>query len=226
MRLFAISGSLRRGSLNSALLRAAGGLVPPGVAVVHFDGLAGIPPYSEDLDVEPAPAAVAALRREIAAADGLLLATPEYNASIPGQLKNAIDWASRPFPDNALRGRPAAVIGASTGIFGAVWAQAELRKVLATAGADVLDRELVISDAPGVFDDDGRLIDNAVRADLDSIVAELQEAAASAAGSSSPPRSRTGAPARRKPKPARPRATHRTSGRQPTQHPRPRKAIQ
>lgn len=226
MRLFAISGSLRRGSLNSALLRAAGGLVPPGVAVVHFDGLAGIPPYSEDLDVEPAPAAVAALRREIAAADGLLLATPEYNASIPGQLKNAIDWASRPFPDNALRGRPAAVIGASTGIFGAVWAQAELRKVLATAGADVLDRELVISDAPGVFDDDGRLIDNAVRADLESIVAELQEAAASAAGSSSPPRSRTGAPARRKPKPARPRATHRTSGRQPTQHPRPRKAIQ
>ena len=178
MRLFAISGSLRRGSLNSALLRAAGGLVPPGVAVVHFDGLAGIPPYSEDLDVEPAPAAVAALRREIAAADGLLLATPEYNASIPGQLKNAIDWASRPFPDNALRGRPAAVIGASTGIFGAVWAQAELRKVLATAGADVLDRELVISDAPAVFDDDGRLIDNAVRADLESIVVELQEAAA------------------------------------------------
>lgn len=178
MRLLAISGSLRRNSLNSALLRAAGGLVPPGVAVVHFDGLAGIPPYSEDLDVEPAPAAVAAMRREVAAADGLLLATPEYNASIPGQLKNAIDWASRPFPDNPLRRRPAAVIGASTGIFGAVWAQAELRKVLATAGADVLDRELVISDAPGAFDDHGRLVDNAVRADLESIVVELREAAA------------------------------------------------
>jgi chromate reductase len=178
VRLLAISGSLRRGSLNSALLRAAGGLVPPEVAVVHFDGLAGIPPYSEDLDVETAPAAVAAMRREIAAADGLLLATPEYNASIPGQLKNAIDWASRPFPDNALRGRPAAVIGASTGIFGAVWAQAELRKVLATAGADVLDRELVISDAPGAFGDHGRLVDNAVRADLESIVVEIQETAA------------------------------------------------
>ncbi|MGI8730200.1 MAG: NADPH-dependent FMN reductase [Solirubrobacteraceae bacterium] len=181
MRLLAISGSLRRGSLNSALLRAAGGLVPPGASVVHFDGLAGIPPYSEDLDVEPAPAApaaVVALRREIAAADGLLLATPEYNASIPGQLKNAIDWASRPFPDNALRGQPAAVIGATTGIFGAVWAQAELRKVLATAGADVLDREFIISDAPGAFDDDGRLVDTAVRADLESIVDELQQAAA------------------------------------------------
>ena len=176
MRLLAISGSLRRGSLNSALLRAVGGLVPPGVGVVHLDGLAGIPPYSEDLDGEPAPAAVTALRREIAAADGLLLATPEYNASIPGQLKNAIDWASRPFPDNALRGRPAAVIGASTGIFGAVWAQAELRKVLATAGADVLDRELVIRDAPGAFDDDGRLADDAVRADLGAIVAELHDA--------------------------------------------------
>lgn len=178
MRLLAISGSLRRGSLNSALLRAAGGLVPPGASVVHFDGLAGIPPYSEDLDVEPAPAAVVALRREIAAADGLLLATPEYNASIPGQLKNAIDWASRPFPDNSLRGQPAAVIGATTGIFGAVWAQAELRKVLVTAGAAVLDREFIISDAPGAFDDDGRLVDTAVRADLESIVDELQQAAA------------------------------------------------
>ena len=125
MRLLAISGSLRRGSLNTALLRAAGGLLPPGVRVVHLGDLASIPPYDEDLDVHPVPAAVAALRHEITAADGLLFATPEYNASIPGQLKNAVDWASRPFPANALRGRPAAVIGASTGIFGAVWAQAE-----------------------------------------------------------------------------------------------------
>ena len=176
MRLLAISGSLRRGSLNTALLRAAGGLLPPGVRVVHLGGLASIPPYDEDLDVHPAPAAVAALRHEITAADGLLFATPEYNASIPGQLKNAVDWASRPFPANALRGRPAAVIGASTGIFGAVWAQAELRKVLTTAGADVLDLELVIADAPAAFDAEGRL-DDLVRADLGAVIANLHAAA-------------------------------------------------
>ena len=176
MRLLAISGSLRRGSLNTALLRAAGGLLPPGVRVVHLGDLASIPPYDEDLDVHPVPAAVAALRHEITAADGLLFATPEYNASIPGQLKNAVDWASRPFPANALRGRPAAVIGASTGIFGAVWAQAELRKVLTTAGADVLDLELVIADAPAAFDAEGRL-DDLVRADLGAVIANLHAAA-------------------------------------------------
>src|SRR5688500_14737070 len=87
------------------------------------------------------------MREAIAAAAGLLIATPEYNGSIPGQLKNALDWASRPFPDNALRGRPALVLGASTGLFGAVWAQAELRKVLRTAGADVLDGELAVGHA-------------------------------------------------------------------------------
>jgi chromate reductase len=176
VRLLAISGSLRRGSLNTALLRAAGGLLPPGVRVVHLGDLASIPPYDEDLDVHPVPAAVAALRHEITAADGLLFATPEYNASIPGQLKNAVDWASRPFPANALRGRPAAVIGASTGIFGAVWAQAELRKVLTTAGADVLDLELVIADAPAAFDAEGRL-DDLVRADLGAVIANLHAAA-------------------------------------------------
>ena len=176
MRLLAISGSLRRGSLNTALLRAADGLLPPGVRVVHLGGLASIPPYDEDLDVHPVPAAVAALRHEITAADGLLFATPEYNASIPGQLKNAVDWASRPFPANALRGKPAAVIGASTGIFGAVWAQAELRKVLTTAGAHVLDRELAIADAPAAFDAEGRL-DDLVRADLGAVIANLHAAA-------------------------------------------------
>ena len=178
VRLLAISGSLRRGSLNSALLHAAGDLVPPGVRVVHLGGLAGIPPYDEDLDVHPAPAAVGAVRREIADAGGLLFATPEYNASIPGQLKNAIDWASRPFPANALRAKPAAVIGASTGIFGAVWAQAELRKVLTTAGADVLDLEFVIADAPAAFDAEGRL-DDLVRADLAAVIAKLHAAAVS-----------------------------------------------
>ena len=134
MRILAISGSLRRDSHNTRLLRAAAQMLPPGAELELFDGLAAVPPYNEDDDVEPAPEAVERLRDAIADSDALLIATPEYNASIPGVLKNAIDWASRPFPDNALRDKPVAVIGASTGLFGAVWAQAELRKVVASHG--------------------------------------------------------------------------------------------
>src|ERR687895_2410399 len=158
MRILGISGSLRRGSHNSELLRAAGELLPPGVELEWFDGLKAIPPYDEDDDVEPAPPAVAALREAIASADAVLFSTPEYNASIPGRLKNALDWASRPFPDNVLRGKPVAVIGASTGMFGAVWAQAELRKVLGTIGARVVDRELPVAAVHEAFDADGRLL--------------------------------------------------------------------
>ena len=130
MRILGISGSFRRDSHNTRLLRAAAELLPPGAELWLFDGLADLPPYCEDADTHPAPAAVEYLREAIESADALLIATPEYNASIPGVLKNAIDWASRPFPDNALRDKPVAVIGASTGLFGAVWAQADLRKVL------------------------------------------------------------------------------------------------
>ena len=104
-------------------------------------GLATLPAYDEDVDGRlAAPAVAAACGATLAAADAVLIATPEYNASIPGALKNALDWASRPFPDNCLRGKPVAVIGASTGLFGAVWAQAELRKVLKTIGAAVARR--------------------------------------------------------------------------------------
>src|SRR5688500_16263661 len=113
------------------------------------------------------------MREAIAAAAGLLIATPEYNGSIPGQLKNALDWASRPFPDNALRGRPAAVVGASTGLFGAVWAQAELRKVLRTAGADVLADELPIGMADSAFTPDGSLADPDRAAELARVVERL-----------------------------------------------------
>ena len=112
IRILGISGSLRRGSHNTSLLRAAARSLPPGVELERFDGLADLPHYNEDLDHEPVPAAVARLRAAIAAADGLLIATPEYNGSIPGVLKNAVDWASRPFPDNAVKGKPVAVIGA------------------------------------------------------------------------------------------------------------------
>ncbi|MGH2994075.1 MAG: NADPH-dependent FMN reductase [Solirubrobacterales bacterium] len=116
------------------------------------------------------------LREAIAAADAILIATPEYNHSIPGQLKNAIDWASRPFPDNALRDKPVAVVGASTGMFGAVWAQAELRKVLGSTGARVIERELPVASADTAFDPEGRLAEPE-RRELEEIIAELLDAA-------------------------------------------------
>ncbi|MGH2799255.1 MAG: NADPH-dependent FMN reductase, partial [Thermoleophilaceae bacterium] len=136
-----------------------------------FDGLRGGPPYDMDAAVEPAPAAVSELRDAIAAADAVLICTPEYNASIPGQLKNALDWASRPFPDNALRGKPVAVVGASTTMFGAVWAQAELRKVLGAIGARVIDGDLPVAAAHLAFDDEGNLVE----ADHESALTEIVE---------------------------------------------------
>jgi chromate reductase, NAD(P)H dehydrogenase (quinone) len=141
-----ISGSLRRDSHNTSLLRAAAELLPPG-AELEMAEIADLPLYSEDLDSDPPPAAVARLRDQIARADAVVISTPEYNASIPGGLKNAIDWASRPFPDHAFKDKPVLVIGASTGLFGAVWAQAEVRKVLDHIGADVIDSELPIGQA-------------------------------------------------------------------------------
>jgi chromate reductase, NAD(P)H dehydrogenase (quinone) len=172
MRVLAISGSFRSDSHNARLLRAAALALPPGVELELYEGLASLPPYCEDADVDPAPAAVEDLRARIAAADALLIATPEYNASIPGVLKNAIDWASRPFPDNALRGKPAAVIGASTGLFGAVWAQADLRKVLRHAGAEVLDAELPVGMADQAFTPTDELADP----ELGLRLADLMEA--------------------------------------------------
>jgi chromate reductase len=179
MRILGISGSLRRDSHNTRLLRAAAHLLPPGAELELFDGLGAVPPYCEDADTEPAPEAVAHLRDRIAAADALLIATPEYNASIPGVLKNAIDWASRPFPDNVLRGKPVAVMGASTGLFGAVWAQAELRKVLRHTGAEVLDAELPVGLADHGFTPAGELADPELRlrlADLLEALGNVREA--------------------------------------------------
>jgi chromate reductase len=177
MRVLGISGSLRRDSYNSGLLRAAAQLLPSGAELEVFDGLKAIPPYDADDDVSPAPESVTALRDAIEAADAVLIATPEYNASIPGVLKNALDWASRPHATNPLRGKPAAVVGASTGMFGAVWAQAETRKVLSTIGARVLDSELPVPEGDERFDADGTLRDPEVEAQLAEIVAELVEAA-------------------------------------------------
>ena len=166
MRILGISGSLRRDSHNTKLLRAAGELLPPGLELEVWDGLKAVPPFDEDDEVGPGPAAVASLKDAVAAADAILIATPEYNASVPGQLKNAIDWLSRPFATTPLRNKPALVIGASTGAFGAVWAQAELRKVLATAGARVVEGELAVGHADKRFDETGAFVDEDLRSEL------------------------------------------------------------
>ena len=177
MRILGLSGSLRRDSHNTRLLAGARHLLPSGVELVVFDQLADIPPYSEDHE-HPAPPAVTALREAIAGADALLVATPEYNASIPGTLKNALDWVSRPIASTPLRGKPAAVVGASTSLFGAVWAQAETRKVLSTIGARVVDRELPIAQADETLGPDGLPLEpDAVEA-LSATLDELLEMAA------------------------------------------------
>ena len=180
MRILGISGSLRRDSHNTSLLRAAARSLPSGVDLELFDGLGDLPHYNADLDDDLAPQAVVDLREAIAGADGVLIATPEFNGSIPGVLKNALDWASRPFPDNALRGMPVAVVGASTGLFGAVWAQAEVRKVLETIGADVIDSDLPVSQAHIAFGDDGHLADAGMRDALQGLVAVLATRAGAA----------------------------------------------
>jgi chromate reductase, NAD(P)H dehydrogenase (quinone) len=161
-----VSGSLRRGSYNRALLWGAARELPPTVQVAELDGIDRLPAYNADVDQRRTAPEVAAFRKRVAATDALLIATPEYNASIPGALKNAIDWASRPWPACALRGKPVVVIGASTGLFGAVWAQAELRKVLSTVGAHVLDVELVVGSVHEAFAPDGSLTDSELRCSL------------------------------------------------------------
>lgn len=181
-RILAIAGSLRRGSYNAALLRAAAELLPSGFEIVIYEGLRELPPYDSDYDLEPAEPAVARLRAAIERSDAVLIATPEYNGSIPGVLKNALDWASRPFPDSALRGKPVAVIGASTGLFGAVWAQAEVRRVLEIIGADVIDAELAVGMADSAFAPDGQLAEPAQQAALGELVTSLAALAASAPG--------------------------------------------
>ena len=172
MRILGIAGSVRRGSHNRRLLRAAGDMLPPGVDFVEWEGLAGLPIFDEDLEASP-PLAVQELLDAVEESDGLLIATPEYNASVPGGLKNALDWASRPFPDNVLRDKPSAVIGASTGLFGAVWAQAEVRKALKASGSHVLESELPVGMADSAFDPDGTLADPELTARLGDLLGDL-----------------------------------------------------
>ena len=180
MRVLGISGSLRRDSHNTELLRAAATLLPSGVEFELYEGLADIPPYAEDHE-SATPAGVRRLRERIEAADAVLFATPEYNHSIPGALKNSLDWISRPLAESPLRDKPVAVIGASTGMFGAVWAQAELRKVAAALHARVIDREVPVPLADEIVRDPEKLESSGTHSLIVGLLAELLDAARPAA---------------------------------------------
>ncbi len=169
-RILGISGSLRRNSYNTAALRAAQELLPEGATLEIFD-LASIPLYDEDLPSLPPP--VQLLRKSIAAAAALLIATPEYNHSVPGVLKNALDWASHP-PDQPCDGKPVAVFGVSTGRFGTLRAQLHLREVCAALNMLVLNKpEVFITHAAKKFDAHGRLTDGEARQRIRALVEAL-----------------------------------------------------
>jgi len=171
--ILGVSGSLRDGSHNTLLLQEAAELFDSEVEFELFEGLKDVPPYDEDDDVGDGPAGAARFRAALAEADGVLIATPEYNSSIPGQLKNALDWASRPLATNPLRNVPVAVVGASNGAFGAVWAQAETRKVLAAMGARVVGDEVPVGRASARLADDGRLLDGELEERVSDLLTEL-----------------------------------------------------
>lgn len=180
MTILAISGSLRHDSYNTRLLRAAAELAPAGVDVELYppERLAAVPPYDWDVEDAGTPTAVIGLKRAIADADAVLVATPEYNSSVPGHLKNALDWVSRPISESPLRSKPTMVVGASTSAYGAIWAQAELRKVLGILGGRVVDAEVAVAHAHERFDDSGRLVDDDTREQLAQALADLIEATA------------------------------------------------
>jgi len=179
-RLLALPGSLRRRSYNRRLLDAAAGIAPPGVTVHVYPHpeLAAVPLFDEDLEEETGggPESVRRLRREVAVADGLLIATPEYNQSIPGVLKNTLDWLSRESPIEVLAGKPVAVVGATAGRWGTRLAQSVVRQVLAATGARALPApQLYAAGAEALFDEEGLLIDAATRRQLAAVLAALAE---------------------------------------------------
>ena len=137
MKILGIAGSLRSGSVNAQLLSLAADTLPDGVELAVWEGLRDIPPFDQDTEETPS-VAVAGLCSAVAGVDAVLIATPEYNGSIPGTLKNALDWGSRPNATSVFRGKPVAVIGASPGAFGGVWAHEETRKILGIMGARVV----------------------------------------------------------------------------------------
>lgn len=172
VRILGIPGSLREGSFNRAALRAARELVPEGAELEVF-GLEGIPPFDQDQERQ-LPERVAELKRRVREADAVLFATPEYNFSVPGVLKNAIDWGSRPHGDNSWQGKPAAIMGVSVGSLGTSRAQYHLRQILVALDMPTLNRpEVMISGAPRPFDDRGGLADAKTRELVAALVAAL-----------------------------------------------------
>jgi chromate reductase len=170
VKVLGVSGSLRTGSYNALLLEEAAAAAPSGVDVELFDSslLGELPAYDQDLDVEgDVPVSVQRLREAWAEADAILFATPEFNGSVPGGLKNAIDWASRPRLEAALTNKTVAVTGASTGQFGALWAQNDLRRILGIAGARVVGEALPVARAHDGF---GEATRDALRSQLDLLV--------------------------------------------------------
>ena len=173
MKILAISGSLRAASHNTALLRAAAELAPEGVEIELYENLEALPPYTEDRDTDEPPAEVQRLRDAIADADAVLFSTPEYNTTIPGQLKQVVDWGSRPHRQSVLWGKPAAAVGVSVTDYGAIWAQDHLRRALGIAGARVLDQEFLVARAGELFDADGELTDQATRERLGELIDDV-----------------------------------------------------
>jgi chromate reductase len=162
--VLAISGSLRRRSYNTALLDAAAPLAPEGMSVLRYEGLRDLPHYDQDVDESQPPEEVIDLRARIADADGLLIATPEYNYSVPGVLKNLIDWASRPADDSCLKHKPVAILGAAPTAFGTVRAQLSLRQsFLWTDSIVVAKPEVMVFDAAARFDEDLRITDDTTK---------------------------------------------------------------
>ena len=153
MKILAVSGSLRAESHNTQLVREAAKLAPAGVEVELWEGIGDLPIYDQDLEDVDLPESVRRLREDWRSADAILFATPEFNGSVPGGLKNAIDWASRPKDEAALKNKTVAVVGASIGQFGALWAQQDLRRILGIAGARVVGEPLPVSRAHEGFDE-------------------------------------------------------------------------
>jgi chromate reductase len=172
VRILGIAGSLRRQSYNRAALRAASGLLPEGATLDIFE-LEGFPGFNEDEEKNP-PAKVSEFKRAIREADAILIVTPEYNYSVPGVLKNAIDWASRPYGDSAWSGKPAAIMGASVGAIGTARAQYHLRQMMVFLNMFPINQpEVMIGNASERFDAEGNLTDDATKGYIRQLLQNL-----------------------------------------------------